>query len=502
MKRQILSLDISDDFVAAVVVRQSGQEKKIVSCAVQELRSRSHLAEVLPELLDRINWSGGSCVCGISLDGVSLRNLTVPFADRKKLSQVLPLELEDQLLVPVDEQIIEYVRTASTEAGSRILVAGLEKDQLRRDLDALHLKGMRPGCITLRNFAFAELLIRTGSLPPHFLLADMGTFSINILFVQHGRVVFIRRLACPDRMFAQVPLVFDPGKEDNSNVEEVRSCLAALCDDIRRSMGFYQLESETDFQPELVVLTGSMAELAVSRETVSTELELDVVPADIVETARIKLAEDVRDQWMPPVMNHALALALEGFRKKHPFNFCKGEFAPDRLFFASMPQLAIAAGIIVFLLGAGLVLLGFDYNALKTRNTALEGEMTTLYKQTFPEATRIVDPLVQMQANVRDVQAPSIATPVFSGRKRALDILSEISAGVDESIKIQVSRLVIDQESVQIKGITDTFNNVNLIQGSLRKSPLFIDASIVSAAAEKKSGMIRFELRLQLKGQA
>lgn len=126
--------------------------------------------------------------------------------------------------------------------------------------------------------------------------------------------------------------------------------------------------------------------------------------------------------------------------------------------------------------------------------------MTALYRETFPDATRIVDPLVQMQANVREVQAPSIAIPVLSGDKRILNIMADISSRIPDSVKIQVSRMVIDQESVQIKGIIDTFNDVNLVQNSLRKSPLFTDVAIVSAAADKESGMIRFELRLQTGG--
>ena len=78
--------------------------------------------------------------------------------------------------------------------------------------------------------------------------------------------------------------------------------------------------------------------------------------------------------------------------------------------------------------------------------------------------------------------------------------MADISSRIPDSVKIQVSRMVVDQESVQLKGIIDTFNDVNLIQNSLRKSPLFTDVSIVSAAADKESGMIRFELRLQTGG--
>jgi general secretion pathway protein L len=126
--------------------------------------------------------------------------------------------------------------------------------------------------------------------------------------------------------------------------------------------------------------------------------------------------------------------------------------------------------------------------------------MTRLFKETFPETTRIVDPLVQMKSKLQDVQAPATATPIFSGDKRALNILADISGRVPESIEIHVSRLVIETDSVVIRGTTDAFNNVNLIQGVLRKSPAYSDVAIISASAEKDSGLIRFELKLRAAG--
>jgi hypothetical protein len=59
---------------------------------------------------------------------------------------------------------------------------------------------------------------------------------------------------------------------------------------------------------------------------------------------------------------------------------------------------------------------------------------------------------------------------------------------------------VIETDSVVIRGTTDAFNNVNLIQGVLRKSPAYSDVAIISASAEKDSGLIRFELKLRAAG--
>ena len=84
MKHQILGLDINDEHVAAVVVGLSGQDKVVTGSGFAQFDNMDDLAEVLPSLLEHVGWKGGTCICGISLSGISLRNLTIPFTEKRK----------------------------------------------------------------------------------------------------------------------------------------------------------------------------------------------------------------------------------------------------------------------------------------------------------------------------------------------------------------------------------------------------------------------------------
>ena len=420
MKRQILGLDISDDFIAAVVVQQSGQEKKVKAAGFMELGSRRQVADVLPSLLQQVDWSGGTCCCGISLTGLSLRNLTVPFTDRKKIGQVLPLELEDQFLSPAGEYVIEYITTAATENRSNILVAGMDRARLREDLGILQQGGANPSWLTLRNVALVEMLIKSGSVPADFLLLESGVMAITMVLVNNGRVVFIRRLPYPDRMLTLAPFSFKKGMAAIAHPEEAMSCMQALCEDIEHSIGYYRLESQADFQPDLVALTGSLSNVEEFRELVRSGLGREVVAIDLQQAAGITLPDTVRDQWVPPLLDHALALGLRGWTKKQTINFRKEEFAPEKLFFfASKAQLIAAMFLVGVVLGGAMVLLGLDHRSLSAGYDDLGERMSTLYRETFPGATRIVDPLVQMQANVREVQGAIHCYPRPVGRQKS-----------------------------------------------------------------------------------
>lgn len=499
MKRRALGLDISDDFIAAVVVRQSGHERQVTACAFHERNGGEDIADLLPGLLTQIGWSGGATVCGVSLAEVSIRNLSLPFTDRKKIDQILPMELEDQLLTPVAEQLVEFLVTGTGEENSALLVVGLEKESLRRQLDSLGRGGLSPETFTLRNMALAEVLVRGGKMPASFLLLDAGVHALNMVLVHDGGIVFVRHLPYPERIYTEAPFAFSDGLARITYTTEAQACIKAICEDIRRSIGFFGLESGIEVLPEQVVITGSMLQIDDLRAMISEEMAREVVFCNLKRETEVTLAAELREEWQPALFDHALALALQGLKKRRGINFRKDEFAPERLLLARPKIIAVAALALVLLAGAG-IMLGVNYRILKKSYDELGGQMEGIYKETFPEATKVVDPLTQMQANIRDIQAPSIATPVFSGDKRILNILADISGRIPKELTIHVTRLVIDQESVQIKGDTDTFNNVNVIQGNLRKSPLFDDVAIISAAADKESSMIRFELRLQAGG--
>lgn len=500
MKRQILGLDINDEHVAAVVVGLSGQDKVITGSGFAQFDHMDDLARVLPSLLEHVGWKGGTCICGISLSGINLRNLSIPFTEKRKINQILPLELEDQLIIPVQDQVFEYVITEVGQNQSNLLVAGLEKDRLHHYLDLLSTAKLNPVAVTLRSVVLAEQLLQGKSLAAGFLLVDAGLHGVNIVIASHGHVVFVRRLAYPDSIFTDLPFIFGEEGPEIVHHEEAMACIASLCDDIKRSIGLYQVESGVDSISEKIVLTGCMGQITALREKVESEFDRDIYIGDLQKQSGVIFGDAVQKEWNPACIDHALALALEGFRKKVTFNFRKDEFAPVRLLFASKSQMVAASILGVFLLGGVFAYLGYGYRSLDARHTELGDRMNSLFKETFPDATKIVDPLVQMKTRLRDVQAPSIATPIFSGDKRSLNILADVSGRVPESIEIHVSRLVIDKDSVMVKGTTDTFNNVNLIKGVLQKSPMYDDVTIVSASAEKDSGLIRFELKLRTVG--
>ena len=127
----------------------------------------------------------------------------------------------------------------------------------------------------------------------------------------------------------------------------------------------------------------------------------------------------------------------------------------------------------------------------------LDSKIREVFKQTFPEVKRIVEPLQQLKIELKEAKKSSVSHPGMRGEGKTLDILRDISQRVPGSLNVQITRMVIDPDTVRISAYTDKFNTVDNIKNGLESSAFFSDASISSANLDRTGNRVKFEIKLQ-----
>ncbi len=140
-----------------------------------------------------------------------------------------------------------------------------------------------------------------------------------------------------------------------------------------------------------------------------------------------------------------------------------------------------------------------DYYTLKKEYKILNREITSVFKQTLPEVTRIVDPVQQLRVKVKELKQSTSLRPEAGTSKKVLDLLKEISQRIPASLNVHVNRMVIDTETVRISGKTDAFNEVDRIKNNLESSIKFSGVTISSANLDRTGKGVRFEIRIERK---
>ena len=120
-----------------------------------------------------------------------------------------------------------------------------------------------------------------------------------------------------------------------------------------------------------------------------------------------------------------------------------------------------------------------------------------VFRQTFPEVTRVVEPVQQMQVKMNEIKASSISIPGMGSDQRVLDLLKDISERVPSALDVHVTSMVVDPETVRISGETDTFNTVDSLKNGLETSTYFSEVTISAANLDRSGKKVQFELKLQ-----
>jgi general secretion pathway protein L len=508
MAQLAAGIDIGDDLLSAVLVSGTGRDAQVLACAQHFFRSAADLAEELPLLLEKLG--GGKadhCAVGISLSCLSLRNLTLPFTDEKKVRQVLPFELEEQLLQPAEELIITTALAAAAAGGTSLIAAAAEKGLLLYQLEAFRKAGLEADSISPAVHALADRLCRTKHTGDKFLLLHGDLSGIQLVLAWQGEIIFMRRLSWPDDVFTQALFVYqEDGGLSMTEPEAAEEAVRSICAQILRSLEYFAFHnSKETAQPDYFVLTGPAQLCPELLAKMEAALELPGRTCDLVRDGAASLSKAAAGTWQAALHDKALALALQqaGRRSKESgLNFRQGELAPPRHLLGSRKQLTVlaAAAGLALLLGCGWLIT--DQQRLKKQQADLAGKIEQLFKESFPGVTPGPDPYIHMKSRLKSVDSSAGAMPLFTDEKRVLAILADISARIPASIQLQVKQLVIDQDSVIIKGSTDTFNSVYTMQSLLSNSDRYAGADIASSVKGKNDEGILFDIRLKLKTES
>ena len=502
MTRHLLGIDIGDGQVAGVLLARQGRTLQLTGCCRMALAADADtatLVEAIREVAGRTGWQRGTATLGLPLAHLFVRNLTLPFTSSRSITQTLPFELEEQLIVPVDTLVTDFVPIGSTaEGGSQVIACAAEQGLLAELLAGLGT-GLDPEVVTPATLALAARVARDNPPGRQQLLAHLEGAAAVLMLIDGPRTLLCRRLPCAEPLLQGPAGAVDTLAGETVNDEAVRMLAVA----VERTVDLHRLESGEPFQPGGLVLTGPLAAIDGVRAVLTAALGLPAQPVDLAAAAGVTVAVP-DDEWGGGRhYDAALALALLGPEKRPGINFRRGPFARPRSLFSSRQRLVAAA--VAALAAAGLLgLLWSDLHRLQQRDRAIREEMTAIYRQTFPAATTVREPYAEMQAAMRGVQGPAAPLPSAGSGQRVLELLADISGRIPPSVAVQVSRLSIDRETVLVKGTTDTYNAVETIKSGLSASPRFSGVKIVSATADKdkdrQGGQIRFELELQLKG--
>jgi general secretion pathway protein L len=504
MPDTILGLDIGSSSLKAVQVTGGLRGYHVSACARVEIDQDGELEDALKALLEEIAFDGGVCIASFQADRVSYHNLRMPFRDKKKIGQTIGYELEPMLPFPVEAMTTDYVVAEDFEE-PRILSASVQQETLKQFLDFLASQNIDPDVVDISGVSTAVQLAKQDHGPSDALFIDMGSRVTSAVVFTSRAIVLVRSFhfgghAITEAIANSKKISYEEaeglkcGEDVNGFTDTVRPVVQSFCQEIKNTLHAFRFEVMDEASPEKIFLTGGGALYPQMAAMLQEFLELPVERVDLGQQTGLEMEEDASGDWNPLLMNSALALALRDTKGKHGFNFRVGEFGKKKRyeqFSKEIKRIATYVAIILLVLIANI---SADYYVMKKRHNHLQGKISSVFKKTFPDVQRIVDPVQQMKVKIREAKESMLLPSESFVQSAAEDVLRNIALHISKTAKVDVSTLIIDEERVRLKGHTDTFNTVDAVKNGLQESAYFKDVAIASAQLDRTGDSVRFEL--------
>ena len=485
MTRKIVALDIRNDKISAILIKTVLKGNSIEALAVSKIpavsedhdETKNRLAEAIEKTIKEFDISGAEFVVSIPPDLVSYRNLRVPFKDRKKIRQVLPFEIEPTLPFPIDEVTIDYQPVRQTDR-TDIIACAIRTSDLATIVDTLKTHNIDPQVVTTGGLPTALCLAKFSDISPPFIFMDLDSDNCSFFAIISGKIHLSRTFQAS---------AISPDAKAEVIIKQMLQFLASF-------EAFY----EFGFEPFTICISGEGIDIDIFRQKLEAFTNASVQSVNMLEDVLKDTRRSDGISFSPEHFNGALSLAAAEIPGIDMINFY-GERSIFKRYWEENKNDIIktsAIAMLVFIIFMFNVLLEARYLDRSIRT--LNQQIMMIFQSTFPDVTKIVDPVQQMRAMIQDVKGKSSYAGEIEEITRNVDILNEISQLVPDPIDVEFTQFVRGDENILISGHTDTFNAVNEIKGKLEKSKLFKNITINSANLDATSNRVQFKLKVDL----
>ncbi len=389
-----------------------------------------------------------------------VRRLTVPFNERRKIMAALSFELASQLPVALDDYTTAMQSPVKNPEGAVVVAAAVKTTQLAETLAPfdelgipLHVLDLAPHAYVtgLKDFLADGLLI---------CAMEQGT---SLALISSGEVVDYRQL---------------PFSSETSVADQARAIHREAT-----ALGRTQSSDRITLQ-----LMGSLA----TRELVKELCAL----RDNVELLSIDLNGQIIEAPLLPAV--ALALRAADTGKGQVFNLRQGPFALKGEWVGLRKTLVLAACLAGLTLITVVASMGLNYYDKQQQADNLQQQIVTLYKETFPQATTIVDVPLQMKSAIRQLQED--VGIIASGQPSSLHLLRTLS-DLPESLTVDIDEFTMERNEVRISGRTSTFEAVNRMAEIFRNSANFEKVEVAESKMDLAGKQVSYRMRMTLSGK-
>ncbi len=413
----------------------SRRATELIGAASIELDEERTLTDAVRHVAEKMTGSPRVVLC-LPPELFAQRSVTLPFSDLRKVREVLPAQLQGDIVLSVEDLVLEVLPAGE----GNFLALWARKSDISAAIEPFREGGIEPHIISALPFALAEL----PGVPRDCAIYDGTALS----FLKGGRLTYFRAFA------------------GGGTAPAIAATLSAV-------------ELSGGALPPLLCLIGAGGAERAEEATLPLPVETPEVPPEL---GRLFINDETFRQ-----LAGLYAVARAGFAGTLP-DFRKGELAwtaGDAKLRRKLLLTGILATAVIVLL---FVSKGLQYRASVAGIASLNKSITTIYREVFPTRTKAVDEVAEIKAEIKKLSG-------VESSSNHLDILKKVVEAKGNSIN-GLYEAELEGRNLRIKGDARSAQAVNEFKAAI--APL-LSSSELGEVKSRPDGMVGFSLTGTLK---
>jgi type IV pilus assembly protein PilM len=523
MMKSVVGVDLGSTALKVVELRGTWKGFEVVKAAERRLPteqgatcSPEQVAQALTELLSAHAIKPAHVVSAIPAHATFVRNLMLPFRDRRKIREVLKFEMEAHIPCPVEDVVVDSARVRDTDAaGCEVLAAAVPKTAMADHLRIFELAGLVPEVVDWEVFGELNGYLAWRPLPDSgpVALINLGASKTTVKIIKEGSVRFTRSIvrggnALTESIRQRLTLttaqaealkLSDRDRDRAGIAESIETFLSVLAKEIDHTLLAYSTRAGEEPVQEIVLLGGG----AGLPEALPFFEEHYGLPTTLFDTNQ-RLFPPSPMTLQPQagvVMPVAFGLAMRQVsRRALGLDFRREEFALRKSYDEIRGQLLSIGGMVGLLVGLSLFDLYYHLHTKEIHYAQLQRQVESIFRETFPEVRRVSNEIDQAHEKLREIETNLKGVGTLSGPQgSALEMLRELAVRTPPGLQVKITDLSISTEGISISGETQSFDGVDSLKKAYASSAYFEEVKVSQARAGTSGKGVEFKLAITLK---
>lgn len=508
--QRIIGFDIGKTHISATQVFINGRVSTIEKVMHIPLPSGSgdyeeKVSQGIKEILagmDRYD----AIYSALSSSVVVFKELTLPFTTREKIELVISYEVESLLPFTLDQAVVDFIITKTTETHSDVLVAAVQKQHIAEHISLFEAAGVEVSKIVVDLFSLyglMQLIEHYSSFSGAQVVLNLGFSATRLAYIRDGQLKFIRtipqgistiiknmsnQLSIPASEIHEtiMRLGFET-VEDNAFEQQASRAFSEYLNTVQFTLQSFQERAESSHVRRIVLLGGG-AEIKNIAPFIEKKLS---IPTELFSLQTLD-SEHIRYKYKMAIpFNSIISMSVALPTKiNENFNLRKNEFSliDENLF---TKQVVVATTLIVCIF---LLFIGNSFLQIRKLNKTIEQgekEAISLVSNTLNVSSKNLNSLVSdAQTSVLDQDRIWFS---FSQQTRSsfLASLQKLTTAIDkDSIGLKLKKLRFTHDAIRLQGEVKDIPALVILEDELKEANL----GTFSAAQEPK-----FDITITLK---